>query len=250
MKIDIHAHVLPGIDDGARDWDMCLQMLAKSAECGVQRIIATPHYLPWRKNVRPDEIRRLCIEAMEKLESSYGISMDIYPGNEIYYSMGIVERLKNGDVLTLADSRYALIEFKTASSYQELCRAVRELRDGGYIPIIAHMERYKCLENVERVMELKDMGAMFQMNISSIQGGFFDSMSRRAKRFLQEGWIEFLASDMHDLEKRPPMKMNDFQWLEKKLGLEYEKDLLCSNADIVLQQKMRKDNTDNGKQQQ
>ena len=82
MKIDLHAHVLPGVDHGARDWEMSLKMLAKSARCGVDTIIATPHYLPWKKENMAERIPELCREAEKKLQDAYGVSMKIYPGNE------------------------------------------------------------------------------------------------------------------------------------------------------------------------
>ena len=108
MKIDIHTHVLPGIDDGAKNWDMALQMLAKSAEYGVTKVIATPHCIPWKKKTDTEQIKRLCKQAKEELLKKYGISMDIYPGHEIYYGVDALQQLRNGDILTLADSQYVL----------------------------------------------------------------------------------------------------------------------------------------------
>ena len=233
MRIDIHAHVLPGVDDGAKDWKMCLEMLAQSAACGIERVIATPHFLPWRKNVHPDTIRELCEKAKEKLEKEKGIAIDIYPGNEIYYSIGVSERIKKGEALTLADSQYVLLEFKTSASYQELCRAVREMRDNGYVPIIAHMERYQCLGQAERINELKEMGALFQMNLDSLQGGIFSSRAGKSKKLISHGVIDFLATDMHDLETRTPMRKEDLAWIQKKIDFTYREELLGGKAQQI-----------------
>lgn len=230
MKVDIHTHVLPGIDDGARDWDTCLQMLVKSAECGVGTIIATPHYLPWRQGAKAEDIRQLCIEAEEKLQRKHGISMDIYPGNEIYYTLEVVERLKQGEILTLAGSRYVLVEFGTGSSYQSICRAVKEFRDAGYIPVIAHVERYSCLHQMPRIEDIKQMGALLQMNVEAFQNGWFDSESRWAKKCLSSRMIDFLASDMHSVTRRPPMSRQQLDWVRKKLDSDYRKALLYQNS--------------------
>lgn len=230
MKVDIHTHVLPGIDDGARDWDTCLEMLAKSAKCGVGQIIATPHYLPWREGAGAETIRQLCREAEEKLQTKYGISMDIYPGNEIYYSLEVVERLKQGEILTLADSRYVLVEFGVDSSYQNICRAVKEFRDAGYIPILAHVERYSSLHQMDRMEDIKQMGAMLQMNVEAFQNGWFDSESRWAKKCLSNHMIDFLASDMHSLRRRPPMSKEQFEWIRKKLDSKYQRAILYQNS--------------------
>lgn len=234
IKIDIHTHVLPGIDDGAKDWDTCLKMLLKSAECGVEKIIATPHYLAWEPQSNPKEIEILCREAEKKLQSEYGISIDIYPGNEIYYSMDVINHLKEGKVLTLAGSRYVLVEFEPKTSYGMLFRAARDFQNAGFVPIFAHVERYECLYKWERVQELKQMGVLFQMNVSAFQGGVFDSNIRWSKRCLLNGDIDFLASDMHDLQRRLPFSEDMLGWVQKKLNATYQKEVLCDNARKIL----------------
>jgi len=127
-KIDIHTHVLPNVDDGAKDWDMCLEMLKQSAENGVEAVIATPHYIPWRSNASSDELRELCQKVKEKLFKKTGIAMDIYAGHEIYYSVGVIDRLKAGAILTLAGSRHVLVEFRTSVAYHIMSQAVQEFR--------------------------------------------------------------------------------------------------------------------------
>ena len=193
MKIDIHTHVLPGIDDGAKNWETCLTMLSQSYECGIETVFATPHYEPWNKTATVEEIRTLCKQAKEKLQTERGITMEIYPGCEIYYNFEVVDKLKRGELATLAGSRYVLVEFKPSAQYRELCRAVKEFRDAGYIPIIAHVERYECLKNLERMDELKELGALLQMNLEAIQGNVFHAESNRAKKCLKQGVTLTLA---------------------------------------------------------
>lgn len=234
VKTDIHAHVLPGVDHGAKDWDMSLKMLAKSARCGVKTIIATPHYLPWKQGVTADTIRGLCKEAEERLQKEYGISMDVYPGHEIYYDTETVEILKTGKALTLAESRYVLIEFAQEVSYQTLCKAARDLRYHSFVPIFAHVERYHCLEHIGRLVELKEMGALLQVNVGSLQGGLLDEKSRKTKRWLKKGVIDFLASDMHDIDERPPMTKDRLRWIQKNLDSQYQDKLLHGNAQKIL----------------
>ena len=234
MMIDIHTHVLPGIDDGAKDWDTCLAMLKRSVDGGVKAVIATPHYLPWKKNSSPQEIEALCAEAKKKLLEKHGISMDIYCGNEIYYTMDAIQNLRDGKILTLAKSNYVLVEFEPRTSYQLICRAVKEFRDAGYIPIIAHMERYECLRQSEKMCEIRSMGALLQMNVEAFQGGLFDGESRRAKKCLTAEQIDFLASDMHSLRRRTPIAEEELQWVVKKLKPKYQKELLYRNAERIL----------------
>lgn len=234
LRIDIHAHVLPGVDHGAKDWDMSLKMLAKCARGGTKTVIATPHYLPWKEGVTTELIRELCKEAEDRLQKEYGISMEIYPGHEVYYCTELVELLKAGKALPLAESRYVLVEFGTEESYQTLCKASRDLRYNRYIPIFAHVERYRCLDHKEKLVELKEMGALLQVNVGSLQGSLFDERARRAKQWLNAGVIDFLASDMHDLEKRSPITNEKLKWVQKKLDSQYQDKLLYGNAKKIL----------------
>ncbi len=234
IKIDIHTHILPGIDDGAQDWDTCLEMLRRSAECGVKAVIATPHYLPWRKNRSPKEIEELCLQAKKKLLEKHGITMDIYSGNEIYYTVDVIRKLKEEKMLTLGRSRYVLVEFGCETSYQVIYRAVKDFREAGYIPIVAHVERYDCLRNPERLQQMREVGALLQMNVEALKGGLFSNRSRWAKKRLMQGQIDFLASDMHDLSERTPMLEKELHWVLKKLKLEYQKELLYINAKKVI----------------
>lgn len=234
MLIDIHTHILPGLDDGARNWDTCLEMIKRSADSGVCKIIATPHYYPWKEKVSPKEIKELCREAEEKFNKKHRITMDIYPGNEIYYSVDAIQNLREGKILTLAGSRYVLVEFEPKTSYHVFCRGIKEFRDAGYIPIVAHMERYECLRQASKMQELKEMGALFQMNLEAIQGGFFESDSRRSKRCLLKEQIDFLSSDMHDLHRRSPLAKEELLWVQKKLNPKYQKALLYKNAQRIL----------------
>lgn len=234
MKIDIHTHVLPGIDDGAKDWETCLEMLLRSAECGVKKVIATPHFLPWKQKSTPKEIEALCAQAQKKLFEKHGITMDIYCGNEIYYNIDAIQNLKEGKILTLAGSKYILVEFEPRTSYQVFCRAVKEFGDAGYITIIAHMERYNCLRQAGKIQELRNMGALFQMNVEVFQGGVFDSDSRWSKKCLMAEQVDFLASDMHDLCRRTPITEEKLQWVKKRLKPKYQRELLYVNAQRIL----------------
>ena len=234
MVIDIHTHILPGIDDGAKDWDTCLEMLLKSAENGVKKVIATPHYLPWKQKSSSKEIESLCMQAKKKLLEKHGIAMDIYSGNEIYYNMDAIQNLKEGKILTLAGSKYILVEFEPRTSYQVFCRAIKEFRDAGYIPIIAHIERYDCLRQTTKILELRDLGALFQMNVEAFQGGVFDSDSRWSKKCLMAEQVDFLASDMHGLRRRTPITEEKLQWVQKRLKPKYQRELLYANAQRIL----------------
>ena len=204
--IDIHTHILPKADDGARDWETCLKMLAQSAKCGVKEVIATPHYSPWMKGPTPADTVRLCEEVQQRLQTEMGIDMKVHPGNEIYYSVDVIDDMKRGKVLPLANSQYVLLEFSEQSSMQTIKRAVREFQVEGYIPILAHVERYQYVQKSDGLEELRESGALFQVNAESLTGGFFDSQSRWVRKSLKKGLIDFVASDMHNVNTRPPIQ--------------------------------------------
>ena len=235
MIIDVHSHILPGIDDGAQDWDTSMQMLVQSSKEGVQKVVATPHYYPWRANAPVDTIRLLCQEAMERLRADYDIDMDIYPGQEVLYGMGVLEDLKAGKILTLADSRYVLVEFMPDETFSVLYHAVRELMSAGYIPVLAHVERYDCLQQMDNFHSLKAGGALFQMNASAVSGGILSRKSRWSKKILKAGLIDYIASDMHNLTSRGPCTKEKIELIQKVLESEYLEKLLYVNPGKILE---------------
>lgn len=229
---DIHTHVLPGIDDGAKDWDMSLEMIDKSWKGGVRRIIATPHYVPWQKRENdPGKIIRLCRDAELRAKAELGHDIKIYPGQEIYYHIEMLEKIEQGKVLTLAGSHYILVEFPIDISWHQLKQAISHIiYSSQYRPILAHIERYECLRTKENLEEAKELGALFQMNIKSLQGGILDHNTRWCKKQLLDAKIDFLSSDMHNLTSRPPTSYDMLEWIGKKIDREYQKDIFMRNA--------------------
>lgn len=228
---DIHTHILPGIDDGARDWDMCLEMIDRAWDGGIRRIIATPHYLPWqKKKTNPLQIVRLCVEVQRRVRAELGYEIKIYPGQEIYYHVDMIEEIRRGEILTMAGTRHILVEFPIDISAQQLKQAVRHICESRYIPILAHIERYECLRTNETLEEVAELGALFQINIKSLRGGMLNQTTRWCKHQLQERKIDFLASDMHNLSSRPPTSYKMLDWVGKKLDREYQRDILLRNA--------------------
>lgn len=228
---DIHTHILPGIDDGARDWDMCLEMIDRAWDGGIRQIIATPHYLPWqKKKTNPLQIVRLCGEVQQRVRAELGYEIKIYPGQEIYYHVDMIEEIRRGEILTMAGTRHILVEFPIDISAQQLKQAVRHICESRYIPILAHIERYECLRINETLEEAAELGALFQINIKSLQGGMLNQTTRWCKHQLQERKIDFLASDMHNLSSRPPTSYEMLDWVGKKLDREYQREILLRNA--------------------
>lgn len=238
--IDIHTHVLPGLDDGAEKMAVSYRMLRKSYRQGVRKVIATPHYTDYHWRTKPQQIQ----ERMEKLATYVKKEMpdfELYRGQEIQYFDSMADMLREGKLLTLAGSRYVLTEFLPQSQWSQIEGAVRELTLAGYLPVLAHIERYQCLREKGRLEELIKEGAYLQMNYGSlIQLSHFwkirERLDRRwCRRMLLAGYISFLGTDMHDVRHRAPNSARAIAWIRKKGGDELVRRLAIENPEKILQ---------------
>lgn len=214
--IDVHAHILPGIDDGARDMDESIRLILSAVEQGVDAIIATPH------SSRRREIHGLG-ELTEQLQQKARMvrpDFSVYLGQETMYHEELVQRLRQGQALTMAGSRYVLTEFDPGVSWQMLFRGLRELTGAGYVPVLAHMERYVCLRKDNRVKELISCGCRMQMNYESLTGRWYQAEPRWCRRQILEDHIHLMGTDMHRMDFRPPEITPAYQWLLSHAGSE------------------------------
>lgn len=228
--LDIHTHILPGIDDGSKDWAMTEKMLRMAHEQGIRTIVATPHNYPGGPGQENARIRELCKKA-DELAKQVEPSMQVLPGNEVFYREGIVREIHKEHILTLADSRYLLVEFHPRSYKQEILRGLRELTENGYFPVIAHVERVEALfESEENLKEALETGCYLQTNCGSLLGGIFDRRTRRLRRLMEDGRIHFLGSDCHNLRERPPIMKDAVNRLKRSLPADCVQRVVTDNA--------------------
>lgn len=230
MKIiDIHSHVLPGVDDGASTEKESLRMLRIAAKQGIRGVIATPHHAPEYTHIHPEDILRACraleIRAQEEIRPDFRI----YPGQEILYSQDIVEKIQAGKVLTMAGSPYVLVEFMPWAPYSDLQRCVRSLTLHHYRPILAHVERYEVLREQGRPEELIRMGALLQMNYRRIGGKWYEETTRWCRKMLKQEKIHFLGTDMHNTSSRRPSTEGAQLWMDKHLDSSYVRKICYRN---------------------
>lgn len=233
---DVHSHILPGLDDGPSSEKQALLMLQEARRQGIRRIIATPHYSAFYKNDDPDLIRRKCRE-IESLAAAHDIRVNIYPGQEILYSDEVPDMLSAGRLLTLADSRYVLIEFYPQAPRSLITHAVREVMRRGFLPVLAHAERYRALNEPERFAELAEQGVYVQMNFRQAGGKWYNGMTRRCRKLLKEGCVHFLGTDMHNMSARKPETKGALCWMKRHLEKEYISRLTRGNAEKILSDK-------------
>ena len=192
--IDIHNHILYGVDDGSKDLDMSLAMLKEEMEQGVTRVYLTPHQNQQTLTgpLLKERYQSFLLELKEK-----GIDMDIRLGAEIYYYPGLKQDLLSGKALTMDESKYVLVEFSTRTE-TNVSEIVYELVMAGFTPIIAHIERYPYLKK-EDYFDIKEAGGLIQINSSS-----FSHFSSRGliKYLLKNDLVDYVATDAHDNSKR------------------------------------------------
>ena len=227
--IDIHDHMLCAVDDGAKNLDESMQMIERAYNSGTKSIILTPHF-NLRRNYSTierikDEFLKLKAEASKKF-----VDLELYLGNEIYYSVDILNLLEKGRVLTLNNSNYILIEFGIGEDFSFIKNSVFEIRQFGLLPIIAHIDRFECFKNnIDRVREIIEDGAYVQVNASSVL-----RKTRFVKKMLKNNLVHFIASDSHNLSSRPPELQECFIYVNKKFGPIYASKLFRRNARKVI----------------
>lgn len=225
--IDVHAHVLPGVDDGARDMNESVRMLKILANQGFTGVIATPHGSR-RGNQKAEWLPDLAKELQEKISMSYP-GFSVYLGQEQWYHQELPGQLREGMAYTMAGSSYVLVEFSPDAPYSTLFRGIRSLTAAGYMPILAHVERYLCLVQEERIRELTSCGCVIQMNYDSLKGRWYQSETRRCRRLVEEGRVHLLGTDMHRMDFRPPQIESALAWLKGHVPPEYQELLTTGN---------------------
>jgi len=236
--IDIHSHVLPGIDDGAQDERDALEMLRIAANDGICQIIATPHFHYRRGHASPEQIKQ-AVSKMQELLNKEEIPIKLHTGNELYYTHELLETVKAGEALTMAGSDYVLLEFSPETEERRIRNAVYEFLNEGYYPIIAHMERYQAFQkHQDFAEEISEMGAYFQINAGSLLGNAGWQTKHFARLMLKNGLIQFVATDAHDTTKRAPTFEKVSDWITKKYGEAELKEYLYENPTIIIENKV------------
>lgn len=232
--IDIHSHLLPGIDDGAQDLEMSMEMFRIAAENGIGQMILTPHNKPMHKNAGPARIEGMTRQLQECLKKE-GIGIQLYAGSELYYRSDVLEELDGGKALTMAGSGYVLTEFGPGDDYEYIRGGIYRIMAGGYRPILAHVERYGSVcGEPGRVGDLVAMGCYIQVNAGSIMGQYGLRTKTLARRLLKQRLVHFVATDAHNAGKRSPAIYECARYIEKKYGQEYAKRLLTDNPMRVI----------------
>ena len=232
--VDMHCHVLPGVDDGPATMEDSIAILREARRQGINRMIVTPHYHPGRYIVPASKVMDTLAEVRAAMARE-GIGVELIPGQECYYYSGLVRELEKGNVLTMAGSDYVLVEYDPGVLYSAIMHSLRELTYSGYRPIIAHYERYQCLNGrIDRLEELRSNGAMLQLNFDRLLGK--ETLFRRNpwRRQVREGYVDFLGSDTHGMKFRPLHVRQAMKWIDEELDPEIANTMLITNIEMLI----------------
>lgn len=219
---DVHSHILPGVDDGAASDEEAKALFAQYAQSGVDGVVCTPHQN--RELRRGAQLR----EAFERLCEWAPKSMNLYLGAEIYAYEGMLDDLRSGELLTLGESNYVLVEFSVHGGMMNIPDVVYELSVGGYTPVVAHVERYGYLTRRD-YEEIKDSGGLLQINARAFE---HRSLAKLVKYLLKNNLLDFVASDCHDSKVRGVDFSAAKKYVQKKFPASFEK-LFGDNAPFL-----------------
>ena len=226
--IDIHAHVLPLIDDGSDSLEKSLEILKTAVEQGVTDVIATPH-LRGEYNATPDQIKDE-FNAFCHIVKESGISVGLYPGQEIFIDKNYKTLFSSNRVLGLNQTKYVLLEFDYFEDV-DIADVVYELKTKGYTSVIAHFERY-TYAGIEVAEEVKALGGLIQVNAESLVGKDKRSYLKKVKKLFNEGLVDFVASDVHEF--RENMLLKAFNFVAKKFGKATAQAVFNENAKMII----------------
>lgn len=232
--IDLHTHILPGIDDGSGDLEESLEMCRIASSSGSRGIVATSHgnlgSAPLTAEKYKDAYHLLKQELMKE-----DIPVRLYSGMEIFMSPDAVVRLQAGELLTLNQTRYVLIEFDFQEEPWMAEEYLHMLEDAGYIPVIAHVERYYFIQKApEIIYDWAQRGYVIQVNKGSLLGAFGKKERDTAISLLEHNLIHVVASDAHGILRRTPNMTNIFRFLGETAGNKYRNLVLHENPVRIL----------------
>lgn len=212
LKVDIHSHLIPGIDDGARTMDESIAMLAKFESLGYKKVITTPHIM---SEVYPNNSERIR-EGLDKVRenaSQVGLSIEIDAAAEYYFDETLEFRVKEKNFMTFGDG-FVLIEFAFHHAPMFEDKLFFDMQMAGYKPVLAHFERYLYyLGSTERALELREKGVKIQMNLNSLTGHYGNEVRKQAERLIDAELIDFVGTDCH--------RMHHLMLLESNLSNPY-----------------------------
>ena len=232
--IDIHCHILPEVDDGSRSLNESIEMAMIAKEQGITKIVNTSHYHPDFRYKKGEELLKE-LEDFNNVLKENMIDIEVLIGNEIYYTKDLIKEIDELDFYTLNNSRYILIELPPTNFPKDLCNIVYELKEKNYIPVFAHVERYREVqENPELIYEVINAGAIIQVNSHSILGKSGKELQKVCNTLLNRNMVHVVGTDAHSSKRRTPIFLDAYKYVSVKYSKEMADDLFIKNNNAII----------------
>lgn len=232
--IDIHCHILPEVDDGSRSLNESIEMALIAREQGIKKIVNTSHYHPDFRYKKGEELLKELKDFNNVLRENM-IDIEVLIGNEIYYTNDLIKQIDELDFYTLNNSRYILIELPPTNFPSDLCNIVYELKEKNYIPVFAHVERYREVqENPELIYEVIEAGAIIQINSHSILGKSGKELQRTCNTLISRNMVHIVGTDAHRSKRRTPIFLDAYKYVCEKYSKEMADNLFIKNNNAII----------------
>ena len=217
---DMHSHLIPGIDDGSRNMDETIAMLAKFESLGFKKVITTPHIMSDYFRNTPEVILSGLVE-VQRIAKQLNLSIEIEAAAEYYYDESLLNRLKNKEKLLTFGDNYVLFEFSFHTEPGQIDTLFFEFLTQGYKPVLAHVERYAYLfEDLKRIEAWRKQGILIQLNMISLGGHYGSEVQKQARAMVEAGLVDLVGTDCHRMEHLLILERNlDSSWMHKLGGL-------------------------------
>lgn len=229
--VDIHSHILPAVDDGAKSWEMALEMCQMAADDGITHMVATPHS---NDEFRYDRVRYKAMleELRQKMKGTMGFSL----GCDFHMSFDNIMAVRRAPQdFCIGETNYLLVEFSDFGVSRQLLQTLEEFQAMGLIPIITHPERNRILQTkAEWVVSMAEMGCVIQVTANSLTGFWGSAPRRTAEWLLKAGAVHVLASDAHDPERRTPILSKGREVVAKLASQEIATALVIGNPQAIV----------------
>jgi protein-tyrosine phosphatase len=234
--IDIHCHILPGIDDGAQNLSDSLEMAEQAVEQGIHTIIATPHYIKNRYE-NPKQTIFAKVEELNEAIKINNIDLKILPGQEPRIDGDLLTGIDKGEIIPLAGTSYLFIEFPSAHVPRYTEQLFYDLQRNGLIPVIVHPERnQEIIERPERLYQFIKNGALSQVTASSICGNLGKKIKSFSQQLIEFNLAHFIASDAHNIAKRGFKLQDAYRKVSSDFGTDYEY-MFKENTELLVARK-------------
>lgn len=235
--IDFHTHIIPTVDDGSKSVEETFGLLSEAKEAGFDKIILTPHYMePYYISAKSSN--NSWLKALNVGLSAKKIDLKLYLANEVYITDDIIKLLKNEEISSINDTKYLLMELPLNAKPMNLYSVMFSLQKQGYIPILAHPERYSFVQSEpELVYQLIKKGVLIQSNFGSIVGQYGKKSQIIITKLLENNMVHFLGSDVHIINSIYIEISEAFKKIKKVIGEEKFQEITCINPELVLNNK-------------